>query len=637
MFEEEAVFAVSEALIARGPAILPAMSSRGHSRLANLVEWLGIDNFSYVTKWVTLASLVGIAGGLAAVGVDMLLEYIQEHTEQVFGQTGAELAAGAVGGVPIWLLWLLIPASGGLVAGWMIRRWAPEAKGHGTEAMVKVFHEENGRVRRPVILIKGLASAATVGTGGSAGLEGPVAQLGSGIGSALADTFKMSDRDRRIFLLAGASAGIGALFTAPLGGALFAPEVLYKKAEFEGDAIIPCIISSIVAYTVFRTATGESRAIHLGPELLAGLAWGDPRQLGLYLMLALACALVGWLYVHVFDGVHTGFEKLSWPGPLKAAVGGVLLGGLALSISPFTDGHQIFFGGYDLIQSSIEGQIATTALLVLVLGKILATSLSISSGGSGGVFAPSLAVGAMLGAVLGNSFATAFPGLGVNPSSFALVGMGAFFTGVSKTPIAAILMVSEMTGGYELLAPLMLVSVANMLLSTRWTMYKSQVGGIVDSPAHSGDFVIDVLEGMRVEALLDEARRPTLVSERATLRQALEIVGNAAGTYFPVVDENQRMVGIFSLSDVRRIYGVSNIEDLVIVRDFMVDRVETVTPEDGLDVALKILNERSIHELPIVDSEDEGLVLGMMTRNVLGVAYQKRLRALRLRKGLDKE
>jgi CIC family chloride channel protein len=447
----------------------------------------------------------------------------------------------------------------------------------------------------------------------------------------------MGDRDRRIFLLAGASAGVGALFTAPLGGALFAPEVLYKKAEFEGDAIIPCIISSIVAYTVFRTVTGESRAIHLDKDVLESLSWGDPRQLGLYLVLALACALVGWLYVHIFDGVHTLFEKLRAPSPLKAAAGGLLLGALALAITPWAEGNGIFFGGYDLIQGSIEGRIGTVALLVLILAKILATSFSISSGGSGGVFAPSLAIGAMLGALMGSMGAAAFPGLGVNPSSFALVGMGAFFTGVSKTPIAAILMVSEMTGGYELLAPLMLVSVANMLMSTRWTMYKSQVPGLVDSPAHSGDFVVDVLEGMRVEALLDEARKPTLVSERATLRQALEIVGNAAGTYFPVVDENQRMVGIFSLSDVRRIYGVSNIEDLVIVRDFMVERVETVTPEDGLDAALKILNERSIHELPIVDSEDAGLVLGMMTRNVLGVAYQKRLRALRLRKGLDTE
>jgi CIC family chloride channel protein len=282
------------------------------------------------------------------------------------------------------------------------------------------------------------------------------------------------------------------------------------------------------------------------------------------------------------------------------------------------------------MRDSIAGSLGLTALAILIVAKVLATSFSISSGGSGGVFAPSLAIGAMLGAVVGQGTAELFPGLELNTACFALVGMGAFFAGVSKTPIAAILLVSEMTGGYVLLAPLMLVSVVNLMLSTRWTMYESQVPGIADSPAHKGDYVVDVLEGVRVSEVLDEARRPTLISEKATLRQALEIVGHAEGTYFPVVDDTQRLIGIFSLSDVRRIYRVDHVEDVVIVRDFMVERVVTTSPDQTLEDALRTMNEYAIAEVPIVDDEDEGRVIGMLTRNGLGLAYQRRLRELRL-------
>ena len=535
----------------------------------NPLDKAGTTHVGYVGKWILLASLVGLAGGLAAVAVDWLLHYLTEHA--LHGP--AELEGEGVPSLgPRSVLVVLIPALGGLVAGWITTRWAAEASGHGTEAMIRAFHNEGGRVRRRVIGVKGVASACTVGTGGSAGMEGPVAQLGSGIGSAVADTFRLPERDRRIFMLAGASAGIGALFTAPLGGALFAPEVLYRKPEFEGDAIIPCIISSIVGYTTFKTITGKSRVVELGSEALAGLSFDDPRELPVYIVLALLCTLVSFLYVRVFTGTHRVFEKVPLPVPARAAIGGALLGGLALAIGPIAGEQGIFFGGYGLMRGAIAGQIAIGALLLLIAAKIVGTSLTISSGGSGGVFAPSLAIGALLGATVGQVAVEAFPDLGFNPACFALVGMGGFFAGVAKTPIAAILMVCEMTGGYELLAPLMLVSVVHVMLATRWTMYDSQVQGLVDSPAHHGDFVVDVLEQMTVDDVLAHARQPTLISDRATLRQALEIVSQAAGTYFVAVDENQRMVGIFSLSDVRRMHGARNIEDLVIVRDFMVDR-----------------------------------------------------------------
>ncbi len=596
-------------------------------RKRNLFERLGLRDLGFAGKWVGLSTLVGFLGGLAAVGFEWLLHTLRARLLAPAVGLDSE-GLGALGGRS-WLVLVFLPL-GGLVVGWLTTRFAPEATGHGTEQLVRTFHELGGRVRKRVAALKALTSAITIGTGGSAGQEGPVAQIGSGVGSAVATAFKLTDRDRRVFLLAGSSAGIGALFTAPLGGALFAPEVLYRKPEFEGEAIIPCIISSIVAFTTFTTITGKSRAIDIPEDVLSTLSFADPHELLIYLVLALLCTLVGFLYVRTFAGVHAAFERMTRvPRPLRPAIGGFLLGLLALGLAPLTGKSGVLFGGYELMSGSIHGELEVGVILLLVVGKILATSCSIASGGSGGVFAPSLAIGALLGALVGQTAAGFFPALELNPASYALVGMGGFFAGVAKTPIASIIIVCEMTGSYELLAPLMLVSVVHMLLAQRWTIYDTQVPGVVDSPAHAGEFVVDVLERMQVSDLLDTARAPNLVSENTTLRRALDIVSDAEGYYFPVVDAEQRLVGIFSLSDVRRIFKEMEVADIVIVRDFMVEKVVTTTPDDDLSVALARLNEYGLHEIPVVDSDDPTRVVAMLTRNNLGAAYSKRLHALK--------
>lgn len=603
------------------------MPAEKRSGTVRVFELLGLRDLGFVGKWVGVSTLVGLACGLGATGFRWLLATLREH--------GLERATGLQGegldglGQRAWWVLLFLPL-GGLLVGWLTQRFAPEAAGHGTEQMIRTFHTLGGKVRRRVVALKALTSALTIGSGGSAGQEGPVSQIGGGIGSAVADALRLSERDRRVFLLAGSSAGIGALFTAPLGGALFAPEVLYRKPEFEGEAIIPCIISSIVAYTTFRTLTGEDRAIPIAGSILSGFGLHDPRELLLYLALAACCTFVGWTYVRTFSAVRSGFQRLRIPRLLAPALGGLLVALLALLLPhvPGVGNHGVLFGGYQLMHGSIAGRIGIGAMAVLVVAKILATSFSIASGGSGGVFAPSLAIGGLVGAIVGQASASLFPGLGIEPASYALVGMGAFFAGVAKTPIAAIIIVCEMTGGYELLAPLMLASVVHLLLATRWTIYDTQVTGVVDSPAHAGDFVVDVLARMRVADLMAEARPPQKIAQDTTLRRALDLVAQATGYYFPVVDGEGRLVGIFSLSDVRRIFQEMAVADLVIVRDFMVEAVVTVTPEDDLNGALQKLNEHGLHEIPVVDSGDPRRVLAMLTRHNLGAAYNRRLQAL---------
>ena len=366
---------------------------------------------------------------------------------------------------------------------------------------------------------------------------------------------------------------------------------------------------------------------------MSGLSFHEPRELLIYFALALLCAFVGWVYISFFGGTHRAFTRMKKVPPMfKPAIGGLALGALALAIAPLADGHGILYGGYELMRASIAGALSLQVLAILLIGKILATSFSIASGGSGGVFAPSLAIGALLGSMVGTAAQQLFPELGINPSSFALVGMGGFFAGVAKTPIASIIMVCEMTGSYELLAPLMLVSVVHMLLAQRWTIYETQVDSPVDSPAHAGDFVVDVLERMSVEDVVDPERKAPLVSANATLRKALDIVSTSRGTYFPVVDDSENMIGIFSLSDIRRIFRETDVQDLVIVRDFMVENPARVKMKDHLGEALRLLNEYSIHELPVVDSNNTKHVIGMLNRNNIGAAYHQRLRELKLGK-----
>jgi len=588
-------------------------------------DWLELRSFA---KWVGLAALIGVAAGIAAVVFRWMITNATTHLFRA--ATGVRY--DGVGGVgDRWWLVLLVPTLGGLLVGWLVQRFAPEAEGHGTDSVIRAYHRMKGVVRTRVIVMKSLTSALSIGSGGSAGQEGPVAQVGAGVGSSIASALGFSDRDRRIFLTAGGSAGVGAMFCSPLGGALFMPEVLYRKPEFEGEALVPCIVASTVAYATFVAISGEHRAVHIDPTRLASLEFGGLKEILPYLALGITCALFGWLYVKVFFGVEALFKRLTAvPKWVRPGLGGLLLGALALALAPLTGDHGILFGGYRLMEASIANELTVGIAFVLVLAKILATSLTISSGGSGGVFAPALAIGALIGVAVGRAAEGLVPGLDLQPEAFALVGMGGFFAGVAKVPIASVVMVSEMTGSYALLAPLMLVSVVHLLLSGRWSLYQAQVASPIDSPAHTGDYVVDVLQSVYVSDIVDPTKSaPRLVNEDITLKAALRIVAESHETHFPVVNDEGHLVGIFSLTDIRRIFLEDGIENLVIVRDFMREQVATVCMDDSLHDVHRLFTRRAVSAMPVVDASDARKVIAMVRRNDVGKAYSDRLRELK--------
>jgi len=377
------------------------------------------------------------------------------------------------------LLLPLATALGGLIAGWLVFTFAPEAEGHGTDAVLKAYHHAGGRIRARVPVIKTIASSITIGSGGSGGREGPIAQIGAGFGSILSHLLRLDDSERRVLVMAGAAGGIGAIFHAPLGGALFATEVLYSKLDYETDVLVPSILSAVTAYSIVGYVYGFG-SLFLTPEDY----FTKPELLPLYALLSLISAAGAWLFIKMFYSTTSWFKSLPYPQVLKPALAGLAVGLLGLVVPQALD------GGYGWLQMIFLNKFTLWTLLFIALAKMIATSLSIGSGGSGGVFGPSVIIGASLGGAVGQAFQMAFPGLGIDPVHFALVGMAAFFSAAAKAPLSSIVMVTEMTGSYGLLVPLMLTSfVAYLTLRPNETLYRSQVPERIDSPVHAHEYL----------------------------------------------------------------------------------------------------------------------------------------------------
>ena len=538
--------------------------------------------------------------------------------------TGLVLPVSGTGrpllGIPLsrWII-IWIPALGGLISGLLVFSFAPEAEGHGTDAMIDSFHRKKGVVRRRVPVIKTIASAITIGSGGSAGKEGPIAQIGAGFGSFLASLLKVGDRERRIMLLAGAAGGIGAIFKAPLGAALFATEVLYRKEAFEFEAIIPCILSSIVAFMVYTFYDGNATIFHI-PQFSPA----TPAQLPFYAVLGVLCAVVGFPYVWFFYGARDRFfRRLNLPRSLKPALGGLMVGLIAVFLP------QVLGGGYTWIQSAIDGQIVVPLMAALIFAKIVATSCTISSGGSGGVLAPSLFIGSMLGGAFGTTCHRFFPAIVAEPSAFVLVGMGGFFAGVAKVPIAALIMVAEMTGGYSLIVPMMIVSSLSYLLLGRVSLYEKQVPTRVDSPAHIGDFVVDIMDRLTIRSAVAQDRKAEVIPESMPFERILQVMLASNQQDFPVVDEEENLSGIISMTDLRQAMADKEVQSLLLAKDIAMGGVRTVTMDDTLNTALSLMAGLDVRELPVVSKDDPRKVISIVSRKDITRAYHEEMERVR--------
>ena len=587
-------------------------------------------NSHSVTRVVALSVLVGLVAGLGALAFNFVLD----TSSDIFLHriVGYELPKPGGEGVTVmpeaptrrWLL-LIVPAIGGLLSGLLVFTFAPEAEGHGTDAMIDAFHRKAGVIRKRIPFLKTLASALTIGSGGSAGREGPIAQVGAGFGSALGSWLKVSDRERRILVLAGAGAGIGAVFRAPLGGAIFASEVLYREMEFESTALVPTFIASILSYSIYCGISGKWGAIFSVPAV----RFNHPLELPIYALLGVACAVMGTLYVKSFYGTRDWiFRRLAIPRHIKPMLGGLGVGVMAYFLP------QVLSMGYGWVQLAMNGQLTLTLIVLVMFAKIVATSLTISSGGSGGVFAPSMVIGGLLGAAFGIAGQQLLPGIVTQPAAFALVGMAGFFAGAAKTPVSSLIMVSEMTTGYGLLAPLMLTTAVSYLMTPRRiSLYEHQVNSRTDSPANEGEFVSDVLERISVSEVLPRDTKLAMVRHNALLPEILETVAGSKQHVFPVLNSDGLLVGVIYFDDIRIFFTEHDLPpSAVAAQDLLAIEVITITFAEDLAAALRKFRLARREELPVVAAHEPQRVLGVLSRHDVLVAYNDRVSQAKLSK-----
>ncbi len=571
-------------------------------------------------NWLFFGTLIGIISGLGAILFTFGIQFCNEF----FFATLANYQMPGLGTEPALLqvlpgetkrwLFFIIPTAGGLFVGWLVYTFAPEAEGHGTDAVINAFHRGRGIIRRRVPLIKTIASIVTIGTGGSAGREGPVAQIGAGFGSFLADLLKLPDKERRLMVIAGMGGGIGSIFRAPLGGAIFATEVLYKEPEFEYEGLIPAIISAVVAYSVYGFVYGWG-PIFTTPPLL----YHEPLHLLLYLIFGIISAAVGILYVHVFYGMRDKlFRRLKVPRHFLPGIGGLLLGCMAFFFP------EILGSGYGWIQLAIYGKVGLGIMILFPFLKIIATGLTISSGGSGGVFAPSLVIGGMLGGAFGAIAQMLLPTWGIQPAAFIMVGMAGFFAGVAKVPISSLIMVAEMTGSYGLLVPTMFVAAISYLVTGKISIYENQVAHRVESPAHRGEYLIDILEEMKVADHMRPKQSQQIVSEALHLKDLVKRVSTTDHENFFTVDDQKRLTGVVSLDDIRRVMLDVHADSLIVVKDLTLPVRAKLTAEDTLTYALGLFTSTSVSELPVIEVAT-GSLIGIIRKKDLIIAYNDEL------------
>jgi CIC family chloride channel protein len=419
-------------------------------------------------------------------------------------------------------------------------------------------------------------------------------------------------------MLAGGGAGIGAVFRAPLGGALFMAEVLYREMEFESAALVPAFVASIVGYSIYCFITHSWGAIFS----VKPLEFKHPMELLLYVVLGLCCAAVGWLYVTVFYGVHERiFKPMRIPRHIKPMIGGLAVGAVGYFFP------QVMGMGYGWTQLAIDGNLTIHVLVLLVFVKIGVTSLTISSGGSGGVFGPSIVIGGCLGALFGAVLKKYFPHLPIEPAAFALVGMAGFFAGVAKAPISSLVMVSEMTVGYGLLVPLMLTTaVAYMLIPRKVSLYKEQLPTRASSPAHEGEFTFDVLERIQVSEILKKEPVLVVFAPATPLLEVLAATTSTMQQVFPIIDPAEGLIGVVSMRDLRIFLTERGVApELLVADDLRAPEYRTVAPDEDLASALRKLYSTGLDELPVVKEGEPGKVIAMLNRHDVIAAYHHRM------------
>ncbi len=554
-----------------------------------------------------LSLLVGAGAGLGAVAFRyMILGFTYAFTGHRDYSAVGHAANPQVPGLGIWFV-VLAPVIGGLIYGPLVSRFAPEARGHGVPEVMLAVNRLGGRMRPQVPVVKSIASALCIGSGGSVGREGPIVQIGSALGSVLGQLVRVTESQLRLLVACGAAAGISATFNAPIAGVFFSLELILRNFDTESFGFV--VLSSVTADAIGRAAFGSHPFL-----TLPGFNFTSPLELVLYAGLGVLAVGVGLAFIRVLYAGEDLVDRL-WRGPgwLRPAAGGILLGLLLLTVP------QMYGVGYPVLQHAVGGHYVILALLGLLAAKILATSLTMWIGGSGGVFAPSLFMGAMLGSAYGAVAHHLLPGIAAAAGAYGLVGMGAVFAATARAPITGLIIIFELTGNYRIILPLMCAIVVATALSnaiTKDTIYtlKLRRRGIdIDAPRTPSRMAqITVAEAI--------GRPPKPLKADQPLREIVKRLAAERTDSLPVTGDDGALIGIIAAGDVERAISHGSAETTLaatLVRD-----VPRLRASDSLEDAVHALGATDDEGIPVTDQHDQ--LIGWLTHRRVLRAYQKR-------------
>ncbi len=556
----------------------------------NWAAFSGLFRSSQTQKMLALAVLVGVTTGLGSVFFRWL---ISAFHELFFGTIKDWFSfLGPLDVVPLPLL-------GGLLVGPLVYYFAREAKGHGVPEVMAAVALRGGRIRPVVVLVKSLASSICIGSGGSAGREGPIVQIGSGIGSMVGQLLGLSNHRVRNLVACGAAAGIAATFNTPIAGVIFAMEVIL--GEFATETFGTVVIASVVATVISRGMIGNEVAFIVPEYSLV-----NPWEILLYVGLGVVCAVTGTAFIKALHYAECKFDALNTPEVLKAAMGGAAVGLLGV----FTP--QVFGVGYESIDLALVGEMSGLLLAVLVVAKLLATSLTLGSGGSGGVFAPSLFMGAMVGGLYGQVVNFFWPAITAPSGAYALVAMGGLFSATARAPITAVIILFEMTQDYAVMLPLLFTCAVSAMLGqflSRESIYTTKLKSRGVDLLRSKN--VGVLHAVTVGQAMKPFEKLETVGPDLPIEDMARLFQRSFHHGFAIVDADQHFFGIITLSSLERAFRHKDLKGKV-VRDLADTGMVTAYPDETLEDVLRVFGALDVGRIPVVDRLDHRKLVGML-------------------------
>jgi len=562
----------------------------------------GIDRWApdETTTMVVVAAVLGVIGGYGAIAFRWLVQFFQG-----FAIGHGENVVALLADLPWWRT-ALMPVVGALLVGPLVHYGAREAKGHGVPEVMNAVVFNNGVIRPIVAAVKIVASALSIAFGGSVGREGPIIQIGAALSSALGQWLRFSPQRLRTMIGCGAAAGIAATFNAPIAGAIFALEIIMR--DFAIVTFSPIIVASVVATAVSRHYLGDVPAFPV-PEFMIG-NWVE---LPAYVVLGVIVGIVSVVYVRTLYWSEDRFDKIRFPGALKPLLGAVPLGILAVFFP------QVYGIGYDSMVLALQGDMVWTLMLSLVVVKLVAVNLTLGSGFSGGIFAPALFLGGMLGGAFGGVIHPWVPG---SPGGFALIGMAAMVAASTRGPITAILILFEMTGEYSIILPLMLACIVATLVAQRmlpesiFTLKFARLGRDLNYGRESA-----ILKSWHAGDVM-EANPPTLALSD-TLETIIERFLSSQESHFYVVDDDGELAGRISLHDIKGLVRDDGLSRVVIAADICHPVETRCYRQDNLEEVLMLLTHSDEHDLPVLSRPGDLRLEGVLHRKALFDVYNQ--------------